>query len=303
MESLCFNLKKHVEKLAAEIGPRNYSYYNGLEQAADYIHEELASMGYEVQIQEFEISRKDAPIGSPLSYRNIIAIKPGIATPDEVVIVGAHYDSCGDSPGADDNASGIAGMLELARLLKNVPLQKTVKFIAFTNEEPPFFKSPYMGSFVYAQKARQRNEKIKLAIIFEMIGYYTDQPPNWSHFGDLDGILSTIAPSDSNFIAAIGNSNEIAYLERMDAAFNQKSTVPMITNRQIIPHGPLMDMDLSDHWSFWEEGYRAVMITDTAFYRNPHYHTLRDTLETLDYEKMAQVVSGFSAVMQEIDKT
>jgi Zn-dependent M28 family amino/carboxypeptidase len=217
-------------------------------------------------------------------FRNIIVDKPGQSSPEETIIMGAHYDTC-FNPGADDNASGVAGVLELARLLKGEVLKRNVKFIAFTNEEPPFFLTDAMGSRVYAQAAKRDNEKIKAAVILEMIGYYSEGRNSQRYLT----LLGPFYPHRGNFLAVIGNFPSRHLVAKMGKYFKQASSFPV---ESLIAPSCLSGVYFSDHWSFWKEGYPAVMITDTAFLRNPHYHHDSDLPETLDYEKMSLAVHG-----------
>ena len=280
-KELSYSLKGHVYKLSNEIGDRSMFRYDNLIKAEDYIAGEFKSFGYTVKFDEYEVSGKKA--------RNIIAVKEGKEIPGEIVIVGAHYDAC-FNPGADDNASGIAAVLELARMLAKTETRRTVKFIAFVNEEPPFFKTDSMGSRVYARAAKEKGKNIKGVIVFEMIGYYTDK----LHSQRYPPFLGPFYPNRGNFVLVVGNISSRNLGKRVIRYFKDASLFPIesLTGVSIIP-----GIDFSDHASFWEEKYPAVMITDTAFYRNPNYHTSSDTYETLNYESMAMVTAGFKRVI------
>jgi acetylornithine deacetylase/succinyl-diaminopimelate desuccinylase-like protein len=167
MENLEKNLKKHVVKLSEEIGERNFIRYDSLEEAADYIISEFKKYGYEPKIQSYKMENR--------SYRNIIAIKEGNTKPKEIVIIGAHYDSVIGSPGANDNGSAVSALLELSRMFFGQRTERTVKFIAFVNEEPPFFLSDDMGSQVYAKEANKRGDDIRAMVSLETIGYYSEK--------------------------------------------------------------------------------------------------------------------------------
>ncbi len=277
-------LKKHVVELSHEIGDRSIFQYNNLTAAADYITEEFEKLDLKVSFQTYLLSGKKT--------KNIIAQKTGKEKPDEIIIVGAHYDTC-FNPGANDNASGVAGLIELARLLGGQKNARTIKFIAFANEEPPFFKTQNMGSFVYAQKAKKENKKIKATLILEMIGYYSDKifsqryPP----------ILGLFFPNRANFIAVVGNFDNKKLVDKVALSFAEGSDFPIepIALFNFIP-----GVDFSDHWSFWQHDFPAVMITDTAFYRYKHYHQTSDTYEKLDYQKMAATVEGLKNVLSNL---
>jgi Zn-dependent M28 family amino/carboxypeptidase len=275
-------LEQHVYELSHTIGDRSVFKYDALNQAKDYIIEVLTALGYQVDLQPYQVLDK--------TVYNIVVTKVGSQYPQQQIVVGAHYDTC-YNPGADDNASGVAGLLELARLVSDQPLPYTVKFIAFVNEEPPFFQTEKMGSRVYAKRARSRQEDIKAVLVFEMIGFYSDKafsqryPPFFGFF----------YPNKANFIAVIGNLSSRDLVKAVTYCFREHSLFPIAS---ISMFGFFPGVDFSDHWSFWKEGYQALMITDTAFYRSPCYHSQADTYEKLDYQRMAEVVKGFQAVLR-----
>lgn len=277
-------LQAHVYRLAEEIGERSVFKYEKLQEAKAYISAQLASFGYKLEYEDYYITDKMAS--------NIIAVKPGIEFPKEIVIVGAHYDTC-FNPGADDNASAVAGLLELARQLQEQQTKRTIRFIAFVNEEPPFFKTEQMGSRVYSRQIKQLNEDIKAVVILEMIGYYSQKP----HSQRYPPLFGFFYPNKANFIGVVGNFSSRWLVRQLVRGFKQKSSFPIeaVTTFAFVP-----GVDFSDHWSFWQEGYPAVMVTDTAFYRNPYYHSAADTYQTLDYENMAAVLTGLSTALLEL---
>ncbi|MBI4682532.1 MAG: M28 family peptidase [Nitrospirae bacterium] len=278
------NLRKTVNVLAGEIGSRGYLQINELNRAIDYITSELSDYGYSVFNQPCDYKG--------LTYKNIYVEKKGINVPEEILVVGAHYDTVTGTPGADDNASAIAGMLELARLLAGKPLRKTVHFVAFTLEEPPLFRSKFMGSYVYAKSLHQAGRDIKGMICLEMIGYFSDEPD--SQLLPLS-FLKWLYPDKGNFITLISNLQSKGFLNRVKGGFKEGTDLPVesLSTVFIVP-----GVDFSDHRSFWKFGYNAVMVTDTAFYRNPHYHGGGDGPETLDYERMAEVVLGLKSAIE-----
>ena len=283
MDGSSKNLKDHVVVLSKDIGERNFVYYERLEAAADYISERFKSYGYKLEDQEYYLEGR--------RFRNIIATKLGDSAPEKVVIVGAHYDSVVGSPGADDNASAVAGLLELGRQLSTIKLPRTIKFVAFTNEEPPFYLTKEMGSMVYADQARKAREDIIAMIALEMIGYYSDEPNSQSYpLG-----LRFFYPDAGNFIAVCGDLRSRGLVRRIREVFKQHSDIGIET--LVSPGFFVPVIEFSDNSSFWREGYRAVMVTDTAFYRNPNYHGPGDTFEKLDYESMAEVVKGLYHVL------
>ena len=268
-------LKAHVETLSQRFVPRNDAHPEILRRAAEYIAEQFRSAGAKVSDQEFKVNGD--------SYKNVIAeFGPEGA---DVIVVGAHYDTAGDQPGADDNASGVAGLIELGRLLVKVPMRSKVILAAYALEEPPYFRSEQMGSAVHAKSLRARGVSVKLMISLEMIGYFSDEPNSQ---GFPMPLLRLFYPSRGNFILVVDRvfSTRARELKR---AMSATSDLPVysINAPAIIP-----GVDFSDHLSFWDQGYPAVMVTDTSFYRNVAYHSRHDTANRLDYAKMAEVVRG-----------
>jgi len=287
MENLKANLKKHVVKLCDEIGERNYVYYASLEEAADYIASEFKRYGYDLQLQSYDIEGRD--------YQNIIATKKGNKRPEEVVIIGAHYDSVIGSPGANDNGSGVSALLELARLSSGMETGRTIKFIAFVNEEPPFFLSDDMGSRVYARDAKKRSEDIKAMLCLETIGYYSERRNSQSY----PLFYGLFYPDQANFIGVVGNFASRSLVAEVTDTFRKNSdfNIEAIVAPAFVP-----GVNFSDQDSFWRYGYKGAMITDTAFYRYPYYHTMDDTYEKIDYDKLTEVVKGLYYVVIELAK-
>jgi Zn-dependent M28 family amino/carboxypeptidase len=277
-------LKRHVRLLSEEIGNRDLADFAHLERAATYIAAQFADAGYQVQFQPYGTGGR--------TVSNIIATTPGASTPDEIIIVGAHYDTCGN-PGADDNASGMAALLELARRDAAASHPRTIRWIAFVNEEPPFFKTDAMGSRVYAQEAKRRGERIRAMLCLESIGYYSDSPQSQQY----PPFLGLLYPSRGNFLAVVSNFRW-RRLAR-DVARSLKGTGRCPVEWVAAPEW-MSGVTWSDHWSFWQEGYPAVMLTDTAFLRNPHYHNASDTWDTLDYERLSAAVEGLNTVVQDL---
>jgi Zn-dependent M28 family amino/carboxypeptidase len=276
------HLKKTVSVLSGEIGSRGYNQTAALDKSADYIISELEESGYTVSLQSYAFKEQ--------SYRNISVEVRGHSLPDEILIIGAHYDTVTGTPGADDNASGIAGLLELARLIRNRSFKKSVRLVFFTLEEPPVFRSNKMGSYVYAQELKRKGEKIIGMICLEMIGYFTDKTD--SQIYPLP-FFRWFYPDRGNFIALVSNLRSKHFLNRVKTAFQKGTDLPVesLAALSLVP-----GIDFSDHRSFWHFGYNALMVTDTAFYRNPNYHGSGDVPETLDYERMARVVYGLKSV-------
>ena len=274
------SLRHHLHILTKEIGDRSIYKYHKLKQAANYIISCFSDLGYEVETQKYNFMDKE--------LTNIIAI-PSSKTIKNYLIC-AHYDTVTGSPGADDNGSSIAVMLELARLIKEFNIIKTpVKFVAFTAEEPPLFATRYMGSRVYAKRAKEEKERIDGVICLEMVGYYTNEeksqkfPFPLQFFG---------YPQTGNFIGVIGNKRSKDVVEKIVSTFKLNPVLPVVSLTVPGDGYLLYQVRLSDHASFWDKGFKAVMITDTAFYRNPYYHTHKDRMETLNLTMMAELVKS-----------
>ena len=277
-------LSAHVRKLSIEFHPRSFDHPENLDRAADYIRSELQHDGGRVFQQPVMFEGR--------SYKNVIA-SFGPEEGDRV-IVGAHYDSYGRFPGADDNASGVAALLELGRLLGKRAPRCRVDLAAFTLEEPPAFGSPGMGSAVHAASLRRQGIRVRLMIGLEMLGFFSDRRGSQSF---PIPILRLFYPGAGNFIAIVGRAGESAITRRMKKAMRRGSDIPV---RSINGPRALLGIDLSDHASYWDAGFPAVMITDTAFYRNTRYHTAEDTPETLDYPRMAGVVEALSSAIDDL---
>ena len=278
-------LETHVRTLSQSFVPRDESHPENLDRCAAYIHREFERANARVSEQPFTVDGK--------TYRNVIA-HFGPET-KEMVVVGAHYDAAGPLPGADDNASGVAGLLELARLLGNRQLPMRVELVAYTLEEPPFFRSEQMGSAMHAKALKREGAVVRVMFSLEMIGYFSDAR-NSQHFPS--SAFSLFYPTEGNFISVVGKIGDGMLVRRIKKAMTGATSLPVysINAPRLIP-----GVDLSDHSSYWREGYPAVMITDTAFYRNANYHTPDDTAERLDYRRMGQAVEGVYAAV--IDMT
>lgn len=268
-------LKQHVERLCADFFPRDHRHPENLFRAAGYIRNQFQQSGAVVYDHSYEVEG--------LHYRNVMG-EYGPESP-AVIIVGAHYDAVSGTPGADDNASGVAGLLELARLLSNTSLSSRVILAAYTLEEPPYFASDLMGSAVHARVLKDDKIHVKLMICFEMIGYFSDEPDSQQYPLPF---LNLYYPSAGNFIGIVDHffSTQAWAMKRW-----MQKTIDLPVYSINAPKW-LPGVDWSDHMNFWKQGYPAVMITDTAFYRNDAYHSADDTPEKLDYERMAKVVEG-----------
>lgn len=298
-------LRRDVERLAGEIGERSLMVErNGrpsLYDAEDFLALSLAKMGFVVRWQTFGSA---CPDGMTRHASNLEVEIVGSDKPDEIIVVGAHYDTVHvddlahgrvRTPGADDNASGCAALLEIARGLaarreRGEMPARTVRLVFFANEEPPFFWTDQMGSLVYARACKERGEKIVGMISLETIGMYSDEPGSQGR----PALMGDIVPDRGDFIAFVGMSSAEAFVSACVEAFRAVSSFPC--------EGAALPMAVprvgsSDHWSFWKQGYPAVMVTDTAKYRNKNYHKETDTPRTLNYEKMAEVVRGVEGVI------
>jgi Zn-dependent M28 family amino/carboxypeptidase len=227
------------------------------------------------------------------SYDNIITeIKGTDPSLDDLLIIGAHYDSAEGTPGADDNASGVAGLLELARLTCKSPLKRTVRFVAFCLEEPPVFMTKNMGSYVHAKSLHDQGVKVHGMISLEMLGYYCEEKGCQYYPSSL---FKLAYPNRGHFIAFVGNFSSRRFSNRVKASFSAVSAIPAesLNGFSIIP-----GVDFSDHRNYWKFGYPAFMITDTAFYRNPNYHDPGDTADTLDYDRLTLLIEGLYRTIQ-----
>jgi Zn-dependent M28 family amino/carboxypeptidase len=293
LSSIERRLRKHVDMLAGVIGPRSSIELPGaLEAAARYVEDTFRSDGYSPESQIYSAAGR--------AVRNIEVEIRGRRRADRIWIVGAHYDSIPDTPGADDNASAIAGLLEVARLVREAGAapRDTIRFVAFVNEEPPFYKGPLMGSTIYARRCGQRGEDIRGMVNLEMIGYYRGERGTQAYPYPLNrGIARWLLPDRGNFIAFVGNFASWRLTWRCKRLFRRSMRFPA---KWVAAPSRIDGTGMSDHWSFWQQGYPAVMVTDTAFFRNPHYHKESDLPQTLDYASMAKVVAGLAGMVRRL---
>ncbi|MBW4519382.1 MAG: M28 family peptidase [Scytolyngbya sp. HA4215-MV1] len=278
-------LKQDVKVLAEEIGRRNYLYYQGLTAAANFLESQMVQAGYRVQRQSYPIEQQ--------TYDNLEVEIPGRDRADEIVVIGGHYDSVHLSPAANDNGSGAAATLELAKRFVGKHPSRTLRFVQFVNEEPPFFWTDQMGSLVYAKRCKQRQENIVAMLSLETMGYYSDEVGSQKY----PIPLGLIYPLQGNFISFIGNVASGNLVRQTIASFRQHTQFP--SEGAALPNA-LPGVGWSDHWAFWQQGYAAVMVTDTAPFRYPHYHTEADTPDKLDYDRLARVVYGLERVIADL---
>jgi len=279
VEVLTHRLRMHVERLAGEIGERNVFVPEALRRAAAYIDDEWSSQGYGVERLEYQVSG--------IRCANLVAARKGSTRQSEILLLGAHYDSVVGSPGANDNASGVAALLEISRMFQAFEPALTVRFVAFVNEEPPFFWTRQQGSMVYAEAVRRRGDDIRLMASLETMGCYSNEPGSQSY----PPLFRFFYPDCGNFVGIVSDRRSRPGMQRLATAFRALSDFPLqtVSTFRFIP-----GVAWSDHRSFWRQGYPAVMVTDTAFYRYRHYHAPSDTPDKLSYPELGQVTLGLS---------
>ena len=287
-DTIAARARRIVETLAGRYPSRHGSNPKVLEGAASFIEQEFTSLGYQVQFQWYESDGRQV--------RNIIVEKKGEHPGKASIMIGAHYDTVVGTPGADDNATGVAGLIELSRLLNEHKNSRTIRFVAFPHEEPPYFYTQRMGSRQYARKLRESGERIFAMLTLEMIGYAGEGYKQLYPLPMLR-ILGRY-PKDGNYIALVSNLRSTRVLSRVRKAMRQRGSVGV---ESLSAPGFIPPLFLSDHSSFWKYGFPALMITDTAFLRNPHYHSSTDTPDTLNYEFLANVVDAVHAAVLALD--
>ena len=278
-------LRAHVHELAETIGERNLWQPGTLTRAAVYITEAFAKAGYSPGAQEYDVQGR--------SVANVEAVLRGTSDPESLIVVGAHYDTVMGCPGANDNATGVAATLELARRFAATPRRRTIRFVAFANEEPPFFQTPSMGSVVYAEASKRRGDGIRAMLSLETIGYYSDAPGSQQY----PPPLNLLFPDVGNFIGFVSNLASARLLRTAQRAFKERTPFPIYAAPA--PES-VAGVGWSDQWAFWRAGYQALMVTDTAPYRYPWYHTPDDTPDKIDFERFAQVVDGLEHVIHSL---
>jgi hypothetical protein len=282
-EQMRQRLEADVRHLAVEIGERNVWRAEGLRAAAEHIERTFRSLGYAVESQAY---RSHGEV-----VRNVEATLRGTARAGEIVLVGGHYDSVLGTVGANDNGTGVAAVLELARALAGRPQPRTLRFVAFVNEEPPHFNVDEMGSQFYAREAALRGDRITAMLSLETLGCYSDEPGSQQY----PFPFSLFYPDRGDFVAFVGNLDSRALVHRAIGAFRAAAAFPSqgVAAPEFVP-----GVSWSDHGSFWPFGYPAIMITDTALYRYPHYHTPDDLPEHVDFARLARVVAGIRGVVE-----
>ncbi len=282
-------LFRHVDCLAGLIGPRTLKKRGSMEAAAGYIEGVWRGMGWEVAREKFDA------LGDPAA--NLVVEKKGTSRGGEIVLLGAHYDTVDATPGADDNASAVAVMLEASRLLKDFIGQRTLRCVAFACEEPPYFNVDSMGSQHHAREARRRGERIVGMLCLEMVGYFRKEPGTQGVPQAIPRVLRWMFPKRGDFLAAVGNLSSWRLAWQFRSGFRRATRQPLFT---ICLPERIGEIRLSDNSSFWDQGYPALMLTDTSYLRNPNYHLESDMPETLDYDAMTEVTLGVAGAMKAI---
>jgi len=282
---LAKRLRVHVEKLAGEIGERHVWRPEALEASAAYIEAVFRESGHEPVSLPYDVQG--------IAVRNIEVTIPGTTKAKEVVVIGAHYDSVRGCPGANDNGTGTAAVLEMARLLKDAKPARTIRLVAFVNEEPPFFQSDAMGSRVYAKRCKQRGDDVVAMFTPETIGFYSDERGSQRY----PFPFNIVYPSSGNFVAFVGNTGSRSLIARSIKSFRGHAKFP--SEGAAVP-GSIEGVGWSDHWSFWQEGWSGFMVTDTAPFRYAHYHEATDTPDKIDYERTARVVMGLTRMARDL---
>ncbi len=280
--NLSLRLQEDVRHLALEIGERHVHRPEALNRAADWIETSLANAGMDVVRQAYTVEGVEC--------FNIEGTWTGREREEEIILIGAHYDSVPGCPGANDNGSGVAALLALARTLASQPHARTLRCVAFVNEEPPYFHTGQMGSVIYAKACRARGDQIQAMFSLETMGYFTDEPDSQQY----PFPLSLAYPSRGNFLAFVGNFASRHLVRRVVAAFRSASSLP--AEGAALP-ASLPGVGWSDQWSFWQEGYPALMVTDTAPFRYPEYHASDDLPDKMDFKRLASGVEGLTRVI------
>ncbi|OGQ77548.1 MAG: hypothetical protein A2289_08110 [Deltaproteobacteria bacterium RIFOXYA12_FULL_58_15] len=282
LQVLAKELEKTIVVLANDMGPRHVGVPDLLERAAVFIESEFEGAGLQPTRQTYTAAN--------IAVSNIEARLPSKNPNAKTIVVGAHYDTVPNTPGANDNGSGVAGVLALARRLATAPVGCHIRLLAFVNEEPPFFQSELMGSWVYARGCKERGEAIDGMISLETIGFFSDAKGSQNYPSPFGALF----PSEGNFIAFVGESGSSKWIKEVTRLFRENAKLP--SEGAALPAG-LTGVGWSDHWSFSQHGYEALMATDTAPFRYPHYHMPHDTPDQLDYHRMARVVDGVHQVL------
>ena len=281
-------LRHHIRTMAAEIGVRHALRAGSLEAASTYIEEQLSGCGLEVRSQQF------AAAGAVV--RNLEAVMPGTNPALPAIVIGAHYDSVPGCAGANDNATGVAALLELAALLCDRSLVRTLRLVAFVNEEPPFFRTSAMGSLVYARALRAERRSVAGMLSLETIGYYDSRRGSQRY----PPPFRILYPDQGDYIAFVANLRSMRLANEWARTFRRCCSFP---SEWVAAPGWIPGLGWSDHWAFWHEGYPGVMATDTAPFRYPWYHSAGDTPDKIKFEEFTRVVEGIHAATARLTGT
>lgn len=286
VRAIAETMKSHVHALAVVIGERRVGHRDSLNRARHYLQDELKrATGQPVRLETIGETGERAV--------NLVLELPGSAP--ELVVVGAHYDSAPGTRGANDNASGVAAVLVLARRLAAGPRRRSLRFVLFANEEPPYFQNPGMGSLVHAENSKRCQDPIVAMLSLESLGYYSTETGSQRY----PGPIGWLYPNRGDFVGFVGNPSSRSLVRRAIATF--RATTPFPSEGAALP-GWIPGVGWSDHWSFWQFGYPAIMLTDTAVFRDPSYHSASDDIEHLDFLRLARVTLGIEAVIAELLK-
>jgi hypothetical protein len=278
-------LSEEVNYLSVDIGDRSLPRPHSLQTASDYLTDTLREQGYTVVDLPYSVEGE--------KVHNLEASLAGRDGTLGQVVVGAHYDSVAGTVAANDNGTGVAAVLEIARLVRQMKFRRTIRFVLFVNEEPPYFQTAMMGSRVYAHQLRQDGVRVSAMISLETIGFYSDQPGSQKY----PPILSLFYPNRGNFIAFVGNTESRGLVRESIRSFRESTRFP---SEGIAAPDSWLGVGWSDQWSFWQEGYPGIMVTDTAPFRYPYYHTQNDTVDKVNFDRTARVVEGICKVVEEL---
>lgn len=280
-------LRAHVEKLSRDFHPRSFDFETNIAACVDHLHAAFAAAGGRVTRQPYRVLNRE--------WSNVSALWGPAGRPR--IVVGAHYDTYSDTPGADDNASGVAGLIELAALFGRAPPAGEVELVAYGTEEPPFFRTPEMGSFNHAKALKAAGVPVRGVIALEMIGFFRDERGSQKYPMMM---LRLFYPARANFIAVAGDGpRDWSWTRAVKGCMQGVTDLPVYSiNAPVLVPG----IDFSDHRNYWPHGWPAVMVTDTAFYRHPHYHGENDTADRLDYRRMADVVAAVYEAVQTLSR-
>ncbi len=269
------SIRRHLENIINTEKPRNHKNLASLNEVAKYIYDNFGQLADTVYYQPYEVYGK--------TYKNVICVFG--SEYDQTIVVGAHYDVCGDQDGADDNATGVVGLLELARMLQGQKLNNRIELVAYTLEEPPYFRTENMGSYIHAQSLTKNGINVYGMFCLEMIGYFDDSKKSQDY---PIGFLSAIYGDRGNYITLVNKLSKGKFSRKFNRKFKKHK---QIRTKKFTAPAKLPGIDFSDHLNYWTFGYSALMITDTAFYRNKNYHETTDTIETLDLKRMSDVIN------------